>query len=301
MHAVEASGLVKTFGQTIAVDNLSLTIPRGVCFGLLGPNGAGKTTTIRMIQTVSPPTRGSLRVLGMDAADGRMVRQHLGVVPQEDNLDPDFTVQANLEIYARFFGIPKDKARTRAKELLAFLNLEEKADARIDELSGGMKRRLVVARALVHDPDLLVLDEPTTGLDPQARHALWDTIRKLRRSGKTILLTTHYMDEAEILCDALVVIDKGTILEQGKPKDLVAKHCGKEALELVADDEVLDAVAEDVADAHERLPDRIIVYGDDLEGEQLRLRDAHKLTETVLRRATLEDVFLRLTGRALRE
>ncbi len=310
MTIVQATGLRKSFGDFEAVRGIDLAIPKGVCFGLLGPNGAGKTTTIRMIQAVSPRDDGDLMVLDADPAkDSRGLKRRLGVVGQEDNLDPDFTVIDNLRIYARFFGIDAATAEARAKELLGFMDLVEKADARIDELSGGMKRRLVVARALVNDPELLILDEPTTGLDPQARHALWNTIRRLRRQGKTILLTTHYMDEAEQLCDELVIIDQGQVHEQGIPADLIRKHCGSEAVEFViadVDEEEanrhLDAIAADLGDVpHERLGDRIIAYGDGLQPIMERIRDAHAPESNVLRRATLEDVFLRLTGRALRE
>lgn len=309
--AITASGLTKSFGDFTAVDSIDLEIPRGVCYGLLGPNGAGKTTAIRMIQGVSPLSGGDLQVLGMDVASRPgAVKARLGVVPQEDNLDPDFTVRDNLIIYARFFGIKRSIAEPRADELLEFLNLTEKKDAKIDELSGGMKRRLVVARALINDPDMLVLDEPTTGLDPQARHSLWETIRRLRRQGKTILLTTHYMDEAEMLCDELVIMDQGKVHEQGKPRDLIDQHCGKEAVEFVVDEvsvgadrigTILDGVAAELDVPHERLGDRIIAYGDDLVGLQDRIRNGHDISESVLRRASLEDVFLRLTGRALRE
>lgn len=303
---IEAKGLKKSFGDFTAVDGIDLQIRPGICFGLLGPNGAGKTTTIRMMQCVSPRDGGELTVLGMDPAkDGRAIKARLGVVPQEDNLDPDFTVRDNLRIFARFFGTSPKDASDRADQLLQFMNLTEKANGRVDELSGGMKRRLVVARSLIGDPDVLLLDEPTTGLDPQARHSLWETIRSLRREGKTILLTTHYMDEAEMLCDELVVVDQGKVLEQGAPKELIAKHCGKEALELVArdgDTETLDAMLATLGQTpYERVVDRIIAYGDNLEPMQATMRDAHDLQESVLRRATLEDVFLRLTGRALRE
>lgn len=303
---IEAKGLEKHFGDFKAVAGIDLQIRPGICFGLLGPNGAGKTTTIRMLQCVSPRDGGELSVLGMDpAVDDRAIKARLGVVPQEDNLDPDFSVRENLTIFARFFGTAPKKAGDRADELLRFMNLTEKAGARVDELSGGMKRRLVVARSLISNPDVLLLDEPTTGLDPQARHSLWETIRSLRREGKTILLTTHYMDEAEMLCDELVVVDKGVVLEHGNPRDLIIKHCGKEALELVArdgDTATLDAMLETLADTpYERVVDRIIAYGDNLEPLQATIRDAHDLQESVLRRATLEDVFLRLTGRALRE
>jgi lipooligosaccharide transport system ATP-binding protein len=302
---VHAQNLRKSFGEFQAVAGIDLSIPSGVCFGLLGPNGAGKTTTIRMIQGVSPRDGGELKVLGKDpATDARAIKQQLGVVGQEDNLDPDFSVLDNLRIHARFFGIDAKIADARARELLRFMNLEDKADGRVDEMSGGMKRRLVVARALVADPELLLLDEPTTGLDPQARHALWDTIRRLRREGKTILLTTHYMDEAEQLCDELVVIDQGKVHEHGKPKELIAKHCGESAVEFVApdDEEKLAAIVADLGDIpHERLGDRIIAYGNDLEPLQHRIRETHDVAESILRRASLEDVFLRITGRALRE
>ena len=322
MDIVVAKGLRKSYGDFEAVAGIDLCIRKGVCFGLLGPNGAGKTTTIRMIQCVSPRSGGSLSVLGMDPdADARAIKQRLGVVPQDDNLDPDFTVRNNLIVYARYFGVPRAAAQAKADELLAFLDLADKADSRIDTLSGGMKRRLVVARSLINDPDVLVLDEPTTGLDPQARHALWDTIRRLRRRGKTILLTTHYMDEAEMLCDELVIIDKGRIHEQGRPRELIAKHCGREAVEFVVDEgtagladavdeavvasaaaDRLAAIVRELGDIpHERLGDRVIAYGDELEALQARVRDACGVTESVLRRATLEDVFLRVTGRALRD
>jgi lipooligosaccharide transport system ATP-binding protein len=303
---IEATGLRKSFGAFEAVAGIDIKIRPGICFGLLGPNGAGKTTTIRMLQCVSPRDGGDLKVLGMDPkTDARAIKARLGVVPQEDNLDPDFTVRENLTIFARFFGISPKDAGPRADQLLEFMKLTDKANGRVDELSGGMKRRLVVARSLIANPDVLLLDEPTTGLDPQARHSLWETIRALRREGKTILLTTHYMDEAEMLCDELVVVDQGKILEQGNPKELITKHCGKEALELVArdgDTATLDAMLRTLGEVpYERVVDRIIAYGDDLEPLQASIRDQHDLQESVLRRATLEDVFLRLTGRALRE
>ncbi len=308
---IRARGLIKRFGPLTAVDGIDLDIPRGICFGLLGPNGAGKTTAIRMIQCVSPRDAGELAVLGMDPArDGRAIRGRLGVVPQDDNLDPDFTVQDNLRAYARFYGLPKADIDRRSEELLDFMQLQAKAKGRVDALSGGMKRRLIVARALMNDPDILVLDEPTTGLDPQARHQLWDTIRALRREGKTILLTTHYMDEAEMLCDELVVVDQGKVLEHGRPRELIQKHAGTEALELVLAEvgDVGQAKAALAADlqrrgvAHEVMGDRVLAYGKSLSGLQAKLRRAHpQVAEMILRRATLEDVFLRLTGRALRE
>jgi lipooligosaccharide transport system ATP-binding protein len=304
--AVEAKGLVKRFGPLVAVDGLDLEIPAGTCFGLLGPNGAGKTTTIRMIQGQSPPSAGSLSVLGLDATrQTRQVKARLGIVPQENNLDPDFTVHQNLVVYARYFGIPRQEASARADELLAYLALADKRDSHVLELSGGMKRRLVVARALLRDPDMLVLDEPTTGLDPQARHTIWEKIRHLRSLGKTILLTTHYMDEAEMLCDELVVIDKGRVLERGAPRDLIRKHTEGEAVELVTGYSSPEPLAEIAAYCekaripHERLPDRVVAYGKP--AGELEERFAGRVQETIRRRATLEDVFLRLTGRALRD
>ncbi len=308
-NAVQAEGLTKRFGDLVAVDDISLTIRRGICFGILGPNGAGKTTAIRMIQAQSPPTTGRLRVLGMNiATSARQVKARVGVVPQENNLDPDFSVRKNLLIFARFFSIPPAEARVRADRLLEFVQLADKRDAPIPTLSGGMKRRLIVARSLLNDPDLLILDEPTTGLDPQARHTIWDHIRRLRHEGKTILLTTHYMDEAEMLCDELVVLDHGKILEQGTPRDLIAKHTEGKAVEFVAGWEAtgaaVDAVAADMAKwgiPHQRLPDRVVAYGTQAVARIGEVQGRHKVAETIERRATLEDVFLRLTGRALRD
>ncbi|MEK6975319.1 MAG: ATP-binding cassette domain-containing protein [Candidatus Thermoplasmatota archaeon] len=306
--AVVIQGLTKRYGELVAVDALDLRIPTGVCFGLLGPNGAGKTTTIRILQGQLPVSSGSVRVLGLDmATSARAAKARLGIVPQETNLDPDFTVRHNLLVYARYFRIARKAAAAKADELLKFLQLEEKSDSGILELSGGMKRRLIVARALVNDPELIVLDEPTTGLDPQARHTIWDKIRQLRAQGKTILLTTHYMDEAERLCDELVVIDHGKILSRGTPRDLIQKHTQGEAVELVlgheADDQVA-ALARHLKDAgipHETLSDRVIAFGAGLDEVAQRAAAAFPVRETVRRRATLEDVFLRLTGRALRD
>lgn len=309
MDAVVAKGLTKRFGEFVAVNNLDLTIPIGVCFGILGPNGAGKTTTIRMIQAQSAPTAGTLTVLGLDvASQARQVKQILGVVPQENNLDPDFTVHANLTTYARFFGIPHQTAITKADELLGFVQLTDKRNQPVPALSGGMKRRLIVARALINSPDVLILDEPTTGLDPQARHTLWNLIRGLRREGKTIVLTTHYMDEAEQLCDDLVVMDQGKILERGAPKALVTKHTQGEAVEFVVGWSPDGAKVESFARAltevgldFEKLPDRVIAYGPKANAAADELVTTHSVPEMVRRRATLEDVFLRLTGRALRD
>jgi lipooligosaccharide transport system ATP-binding protein len=306
--AVVARGLRKSFGELVAVDGIDLEIPEGTCFGLLGPNGAGKTTAIRMIQGQAPVGGGSLTVLGFNAAtQGRQLRRRLGVVPQENNLDPDFTVHRNLVVYARYFGIAKAEAARRADELLAYMQLTEKRDANVMELSGGMKRRLVVARALVNEPDLLVLDEPTTGLDPQARHQIWDKVRQLRANGKTVLLTTHYMDEAEMLCDVLVVMDKGKVLERGHPKELIARHTGGEAIEFVlgwGQDDALEKLADEMEAQDvpfQRLPDRVVAFGASVPELAATVPGRHPVQETVRRRATLEDVFLRLTGRALRD
>ena len=304
-----ARGLTKRYGDLVAVDGIDLEIPRGTCFGILGPNGAGKTTTIRMLQAQAPPTAGALNVLGLDVPrEARRVKARMGVVPQENNLDPDFTVHRNLVVYARYFGIARADAVARADKLLEFVQLSDKRDSGIFELSGGMKRRLIVARALVNDPDLLVLDEPTTGLDPQARHAIWDRIRLLRRQGKTVLLTTHYMDEAEQLCDTLVVMDKGRILEQGAPKDLIRKHTQGEAVEFVvgwsedgAEARALAGLLDTERVPHERLPDRVVAYGERVPELAQEIPQRIQVQEVLRRRATLEDVFLRLTGRALRD
>jgi lipooligosaccharide transport system ATP-binding protein len=305
---VIARGLRKQYGELDAVAGIDLTIERATCVAMLGPNGAGKTTTIRMIQCVIPPTAGTLEVLGRNAlTDRRAIKMRLGVVPQEDNLDPDFTVRKNLVSHARFYGIRGRAARDKADRLLGFVELSHKRDAKIDELSGGMKRRLVVARSLVNDPELLVLDEPTTGLDPQARHTIWDRVRALKREGKTVLLTTHYMDEAERLADRVIIIDKGKIHEEGTPRELIDRHTGGEAVEFVfghANDGVRDAlvrVLQDLAAPHEVLAERVLAYGTNTKRLQDAVLARVNVLETVLRRATLEDVFLRLTGRALRD
>jgi lipooligosaccharide transport system ATP-binding protein len=305
---VVARGLKKRYDGLTAVDGIDLTIERATCTALLGPNGAGKTTTIRMIQCALPPTGGTLEVLGRDALiDRRGVKQRLGVVPQEDNLDPDFTVHKNLTTYARFYGIPRKTAEKNADRLLAFVGLEGKRDAHTEHLSGGMKRRLVVARSLVADPELLVLDEPTTGLDPQARQLIWDKVRALKREGKTVLLTTHYMDEAERLADHVIIIDHGRIHEQGTPQELIQRHTGGEAVEFLtgfdqpAVRDAVKAALDETSTPYETLEERIIAYSDDPKHVQDHVLSRIDVPETVLRRATLEDVFLRLTGRALRD
>ena len=308
--AISAKSLTKNYGNFCAVNNVSLEIPKGICFGLLGPNGAGKTTMIQMIQASSPITNGKLEVLGMDTiSDSREIRKKIGVIPQEDNLDPDFSVRYNLLVYARYFGIGLDEAKEKAEELLKKVELIDKADQEINSLSGGMKRRLIVARGMINEPELLILDEPTTGLDPQARHSVWDQIRIFKNEGKTVLLTTHYMDEAEILCDELAIMDSGRILIQGNPKELIKKTIGDDAAELVSlsfgkDEETLNLVEKKcklMKVSFSRVTDRIILYGKEIENIISEFKDEENLTDIIRRRATLEDVFLNLTGRQLRD
>ncbi|MBS42263.1 MAG: ABC transporter [Nocardioides sp.] len=309
---ISARGLRKAFGEFEAVRGIDLDVRRGEAFGFLGPNGAGKSSTMRMVAAVSPPTDGELRILGMDpAVDGPAIRGRIGVCPQADTLDSELNVRDNLVIYARYFGIGRAEARARADELLELVNLTEKAKAKVDDLSGGMKRRLTIARSLVNRPELLLLDEPTTGLDPQARHLLWDQLFRLKSSGVTLVITTHYMDEAEQLCDRLVVMDGGVIAAEGSPAALIAEHSSREVAEVRfgSADTAADAVnpheryAEQLADLGDRvevLPDRLLVYAADgdtvLEG--VHARGLHPVA-TLVRRSTLEDVFLRLTGRTL--
>lgn len=304
LPAVLARGLVKRYGAVEAVRGIDFEVPRGRVFGFLGPNGAGKTTTMRMTYGLAPRTAGRLEVLGMDIeARGREVRTRLGVVPQESNLDLDMTTRENLLVFGRFFGITGARLKDRTDELLAYVQLTEKANERADALSGGMKRRLHIARALINDPELLILDEPTTGLDPQSRALLWEQIRQMRREGKTVILTTHYMDEAEKLSDELLVMDAGRIIERGTPKALIEKHVGREALELTLDPAGDKALVARVAPLHaERVGDELRLFGDD--GDAL-LEDVHRAGaaphEHRVRRATLEDVFLKLTGRRLND
>jgi len=301
---VSAHGLTKTFGDFTAVAGIDLQVARGESFGFLGPNGAGKSSTMRMIACVSPRTDGDLTVLGADPdVEGPRIRARLGVVPQADNLDGELTLRQNLQIYGRYFGYSRAYCRAKATELLEFAQLTERADADVDPLSGGMKRRLTIARSLVNDPELLLLDEPTTGLDPQARHLLWDRLFRLKQQGTTLILTTHYMDEAEQLCDRLVVMDGGRIVAEGSPQQLIRDHATREVLELrFALDEQHRHVAEltGLANRVEELPDRLLLYTDD--GEAL-LAEAHRRgvrpVSSLVRRSSLEDVFLRLTGRSL--
>ena len=301
---VEARGLTKRFGTFTAVDAVDFEVAKGEAFGFLGPNGAGKSSTMRMIAAVSPISGGTLRVLGMDpAADGPAIRARLGVVPQEDNLDLELTVYENLLIYGRYFGMSRAAIKERAAELLDFVQLTERRDDQVDPLSGGLKRRLTIARSLVSGPDLLLLDEPTTGLDPQARHVLWDRLYRLKQSGVTLVLTTHYMDEAEQLCDRLVVMDKARIVAEGSPRQLIAEHSSREVVELRFEVDAQDAALpalEGIAERIEPLPDRVLLYVDDGDKAAAVVHDRGLVPATVVvRRSTLEDVFLRLTGRTL--
>lgn len=304
--AVEAVDLTKHFGEFVAVGGISFSVPIGQTFAILGPNGAGKSSTMKMVTTVSPATSGRLTVLGMDpASEGRIIRGRLGVVPQEDILDTEMTVRENLIMYSRYFGISWSDAKARADELLDFVQLTERANDKVDPLSGGMKRRLTIARALVNDPSLVLLDEPTTGLDPQARHLLWERLYQLKDQGVSLLLTTHYMDEAEQLADRLIVMDKGKIAAEGSPAELISQHCPREVLELRFEGREPPELTEVAAAAElrtETLPDRTLVYADDGEAALVHLqsREVHP-TGTLIRRATLEDVFLALTGRSLDE
>jgi lipooligosaccharide transport system ATP-binding protein len=301
---VEAHGLVKRFGDFIAVDGVDFTIAKGESFGFLGPNGAGKTSTMRMISCISPISGGTLRVLGKDPArDGALIRARMGLVPQEDSLDLELTVMDNLMIYGRYFDMPRKVIRARAELLLDFAQLTERANDRVDPLSGGMKRRLTIARALISDPDLLILDEPTTGLDPQARHLLWDRLYRLKQDGVTLVITTHYMDEAEQLCDRLVVMDKGRFAAEGTPRQLIEQHSTREVVELRfrpgQHEDIAPALA-DLAERFEVLPDRILLYTDDGDAALAAVNGmGYAPQNTLVRRSTLEDVFLRLTGRTL--
>ena len=304
---IEARALTKRFGGFVAVDGIDFVIQPGEAFGFLGPNGAGKSSTMRMIGCVSPISGGTLRVLGMDpAADGARIRGRLGVVPQEDNLDTELTVWDNLMIYGRYFDLPRAEIRRRAEELLEFVQLTDRRDSRVDPLSGGMKRRLTIARALINQPEVLLLDEPTTGLDPQARHMLWERLYRLKQNGVTLVLTTHYMDEAEQLCDRLVIMDAGRIVAEGAPGELVAKYATREVVELrfARASEQHDALAlvRSIAARVEPVADRLLVYTDDGDGTAAAVtNDGIEAASVLVRRASLEDVFLILTGRTLED
>jgi lipooligosaccharide transport system ATP-binding protein len=300
---IRAQNLTKKYDDYLAVNSIDFQVFRGECRGFLGPNGAGKTTTIKMIHCVLPLTSGKLVVADMNVSEKqREIKKMIGVAPQENNLDPDFTVMHNLLVYARYFDIPKNEAVKRAEELLKFFQLEEKRNVVIDELSTGMKRRLILARALINEPKILLLDEPTTGLDPQARHLIWDTIRSLRKQGVTIILTTHYMDEAAELCDRILIMDYGKIIEEGKPADLVSKHAGEEVLEVDYDEKVLKTLQEKFSNARlEVVGDRIRVFTDQPHGVFASFLKDFPAKGAAIRNANLEDVFLKLTGRWLRE
>ncbi|HEX7834855.1 MAG TPA: ATP-binding cassette domain-containing protein [Pseudolysinimonas sp.] len=303
---IEATDLVKMYGETAAVDGISFSVAPGESFGLLGPNGAGKSTTMRMVGAVSTRTSGELRILGRDPNDhGPAIRAQLGVVPQADNLDTELRVRENLIVYGRYFGLPRKHLATRADELLEFAQLSDRGKSKVDDLSGGMKRRLTIARALINDPRILLLDEPTTGLDPQARHILWDRLFRLKEQGTTLVLTTHYMDEAEQLCDRLVVVDKGRIMAEGAPAALIRTYSTREVLEVRFGSEQNAGAAaklEGIGDRLEVLPDRVLVYANDGEAALVEVtrRGLEPMTSLV-RRSSLEDVFLRLTGRSLIE
>jgi lipooligosaccharide transport system ATP-binding protein len=303
---ITATELTKTYGEVHAVAGIDFEVAPGESFGLLGPNGAGKSTTMRMVGAVSTRTKGSLTVLGLDPDEhGPEIRARLGVVPQQDNLDTELRVRENLLVYGRYFGLPRAVVAERADELLEFAQLGDRAKAKVDDLSGGMKRRLTIARALINEPRMLLLDEPTTGLDPQARHILWDRLFRLKERGTTLVLTTHYMDEAEQLCDRLVVIDKGTIMAEGSPAALIRQYSTREVLEVrFGSDKNADAAVAlaGIGDRLEVLPDRVLIYANDGEEAlvELTARGLQPVTSLV-RRSSLEDVFLRLTGRSLIE
>ncbi len=301
-HVIEAEGLRKTFGDFVAVDDVSFKVRQGECFGILGPNGAGKTSMIRMIYGFSPITGGSLRVFGIDVSRGlRKIKSRVGVCQQENNLDPDLDVLKNLEVYARYFDIPRKEAHNRAEELLEFIGLDHRKKARSTELSGGMMRRLVIARALINSPDLVILDEPTTGLDPQSRHQVWDRLEKLRSQGLSILMTTHYMDEASRLCDRLIIMDHGRILVLGEPIDLIRKYVGQNIIEVAEPSKELRAYIQSEGLEYEDVGPRLIIYSEDGEDLFHEMSNNYCREGCTLRMATLEDVFLKLTGRDLRE
>jgi lipooligosaccharide transport system ATP-binding protein len=300
---IKAESLAKKYGDFLAVDSINFEVYQAECCGFLGPNGAGKTTTIRMIHCFLPITSGKLTVADMSVQDReRDIKKMIGVAPQETNLDPDFSVIKNLTVYARYFDIPKAEATRKADALLKFFQLEEKRDVGVDELSTGMKRRLILARALINDPQILLLDEPTTGLDPQARHLIWDKIRGLKKQGVTIILTTHYMEEAAELCDRVLVVDTGKIIEEGKPPELVEKHVGEEVLEVDNEEQILKTLKEKFPEARlDVLGEKIHVFTNEPHGVFVKFLQDFPLKGATVRRANLEDVFLKLTGRKLRD
>jgi lipooligosaccharide transport system ATP-binding protein len=301
-YVIEAKDLKKAYGEFVAVNGISFHVAPGECFGILGPNGAGKTSTIRMIYGFSPVTAGTLKVFGLPMSQGwRTIKSRIGVCQQENTLDPDLSVQQNLEVFARYFNVDKKKAQQRAHALLDFIGLDHRKSARVTELSGGMVRRLVLARALINRPDLLILDEPTTGLDPQSRHQVWERLEQLRSQGLSILLTTHYMDEASRLCDRLVIVDHGRILVEGKPEALIKEHVGHDVIEVASPSHDLRTYIRSQPVVHEDLGHRLIIYGEKSDQLFHHISDAYCTEGCTLRMATLEDVFLKLTGRGLRE
>jgi lipooligosaccharide transport system ATP-binding protein len=305
-HPVVARGLRKTFESTEAVRGIDFDVLHGECFGFLGPNGAGKTTTMRMIGCVSPLTSGSLKVFGLDTGKSmREIKQRLGVVPQEANLDEELPVEENLTVYARFFNVPSNVAAARAREQLDFMELTEKRMAKVSELSGGMRRRLLISRAMMNEPDLLILDEPTTGLDPQARHLVWDKLFELKRRGVTQIVSTHYMDEAHELCDRVAIMDQGRIIDEGAPQDLIQKHIGREVLEVRVSEPMRSqilAFSLSMVKGYDSYRDLIVLYADEAERILDKIKNSEIKTDyTLVRRSSLEDVFLKLTGRRLTE
>ena len=299
-----ARGLKKSYANFEAVKGVDFEVYRGECFGFLGPNGAGKTTTMKMIYGAAVPTGGELRVAGLDVRrHEREVKRRIGVVPQENNLDEDLKVKENLLVYGRYFDLPRKLVRQRAEELLEFVQLSERVGAKVEHLSGGMKRRLLIARALINDPDLVVLDEPTTGLDPQARHLVWDKLRELTSKEKTLILTTHYMDEAAQLCDRVCIMEGGRFIAEGAPRSLIEKHVSPEVLELRAEPDALEKLVplvEGISDGTDRLGGALLVHTSDSDAVTRRIKESGVAVENTLhRRATLEDVFLKLTGRSL--
>ena len=299
---IEAEHLRKSFGELVAVDDLSFSVAKGECFGILGPNGAGKTSTIRMVYGFSPPTAGTLRVFGLDVTrHHRAVKARIGVCQQENNIDPDLTVLDNLVVFARFFDIPAEEATRRARELLKFMSLDQREGSRTVALSGGMVRRLVMARALLNRPELLILDEPTTGLDPQSRHQVWERLDELRAGGLSVLLTTHYMEEASRLCDRLIILDGGRLLVEGKPADLISRHVGRHVLEVADPADSLTGFLREKGVQYESFGHRLIASVEDGSDLYREISDHYCTGGCTIRMATLEDVFLRLTGRELRE
>ena len=299
---IEVQDLVKQYNGLTAVDDISFSVIRGEFFGLLGPNGAGKTTTIRMLYGFSPPTGGNLKVFNLDMkTEWRRIKSRIGVCQQDNTLDPDLSVEQNLHVFAGYFSIPWKKTVERTRELLDFFALSHKKDAKVMELSGGMARRLILARALINNPELLILDEPTTGLDPQSRHQVWEKLETLKESGLTVLLTTHYMEEASRLCDRLVIIDHGKILVDGSPADLIAQHAGSSVIEIEGPDEALNEFVRNHHIEHDDLDERLLLYVAEDSELNNTIRERFCSDRCTYRSSTLEDVFLRLTGRELRE